>query len=468
VTTAALAALSWGVFALGAVYPWGYWPLSWGALVAGVLGLRHGPGFSSTIRHPVSLALLALGSAVALQLMPLPPAVLRTVSPATLGFIEEYMQVPEAAAAAATGATDTAAVARSRPISLRPRATGTALMLVLALGVMVAGGAAGLGVRDARRLAAGIVALGVAVALVALVQRSTYNGRILWFWEARYSDTAFGPFVNRNHFAGWMVMAISMGLGYFMARAGRSMRDIEGWRSRVLWLSSPEAAGVVLSGAALAVMGLTLVLTASRSGTGCFIAAMMVVIAAAMRTRARTRLPGRRRTIMVVYVASLAAFTVIGTGLPAMADRFSSPGTSTPYALGERLNLWRDALQVMRRFPVTGTGLNTYTAVTPFFQTGVTPTSDEAHNDYLQLAAEGGLLVGLPALALVVTFAREVLRRFRAGRVSVTSYWLRVGAVAGLIAIALQESVEFSLQLPGNAVMFAALCAVALHAPEPA
>jgi O-antigen ligase len=169
---------------------------------------------------------------------------------------------------------------------------------------------------------------------------------------------------------------------------------------------------------------------------------------------------------MVGYVACLAFVTVVWTGLPAVAARFSYDTAPSPIALGGRVDLWNDALDVMRRFPLTGTGLNTYTIVTPFYQERDTPTSDEVHNDYLQLAAEGGLLVGLPAIGLAIVFIREVRRRFRAGAHSLTSYWLRVGAVAGLLAIAVQESVEFSLQLPGNAVMFAALCAIALHGPE--
>jgi O-antigen ligase len=115
---------------------------------------------------------------------------------------------------------------------------------------------------------------------------------------------------------------------------------------------------------------------------------------------------------------------------------------------------------------VTGTGINTFTYVTPFFKTDGVANADEAHNDYLQLAAEGGLLVGVPAIALMAVFIREVVRRFRATARSVTSYWLRVGAIAGLVAIAIQESVEFSLQLPGNAMMFTALCMLAVHKPE--
>ena len=87
----------------------------------------------------------------------------------------------------------------------------------------------------------------------------------------------------------------------------------------------------------------------------------------------------------------------------------------------------------------------------------------EAHNDYLQLLVEGGWLVTVPALVLLVLFVREVHRRFREGRDDRTGYWIRLGAVTGLVAIACQEVVEFSLQMPGNAALFVLLCAVAVR-----
>jgi O-antigen ligase len=86
----------------------------------------------------------------------------------------------------------------------------------------------------------------------------------------------------------------------------------------------------------------------------------------------------------------------------------------------------------------------------------------EAHNDYLQLAAEGGLLLGIPAALCLGLFVISVLRRFHEGERDRT-YWLRVGGVIGLAAIALQEAVDFSLQIPGNALLFAVLCAITLH-----
>jgi O-antigen ligase len=460
-----IATVSWGVLAFGAVYPWAYWPLFWGALIVGLLGLRVGAGIRVTLREPLSLALIAVSCAMLLQLVPLTPSILGTVSPATVAFIQDYMP-PPVAGPAPDGFPAPESARRSQPISLRPRATVVALSATLALGLMVVGGASGLGVTGARRIAAALLILGVIVAVMAMVQGPAFRGRIYGLWEPLHANTATGPFVNRNHFAGWMVMAMSAGLGYFVAIASRPARRLYGWRSHLLWWFSPEASGIVLAGLALGVMGLALGQTASRSGAVCFVVALLVLGTAAIRNRLRAGTPQPQPKLMMASMVFLGFVTLVWASLPAIASRFPSDSERSPFAVGGRAALWNDALQVVRRFPLTGTGLNTYTVVSPFYQDGLTPTADQAHNDYLQLAAEGGLLVGIPILCLVAVFAREVRRRFRAGGQRLTSYWLRAGAVAGLLAIAVQESVDFSLQLPGNAVMFAALCAVAVHRPE--
>jgi O-antigen ligase len=112
-----------------------------------------------------------------------------------------------------------------------------------------------------------------------------------------------------------------------------------------------------------------------------------------------------------------------------------------------------------------GTGLNTYWAAALFYQQhDLSFFFGQAHNDYLQLAAEGGLLVTIPAIVCLIVFVRDVRRSLNSSR-GETSWWLRAGAVVSLIAVGLQETVDFSLQMPGNAVLFAAVCAVALHAP---
>ena len=79
------------------------------------------------------------------------------------------------------------------------------------------------------------------------------------------------------------------------------------------------------------------------------------------------------------------------------------------------------------------------------------------------MLAEGGALVAIPAVALLIVIAGTIRRRFRAVRPGGTDYWIRAGAATGILAIALQEIGEFSLQMPGNAVLFVVLLAMAMR-----
>ena len=120
-----------------------------------------------------------LSSAIVLQLVPAAPSALAAVSPSTQMFLRDYVQVPDEAVAAATDrAVGAGTIPASHPLSLRPRATVTALAFTLALGAMVSGALFGLGLKQARHLAAGLLVLGFIVALDAIVQRSVSNGRI--------------------------------------------------------------------------------------------------------------------------------------------------------------------------------------------------------------------------------------------------------------------------------------------------
>jgi O-antigen ligase len=133
-----------------------------------------------------------------------------------------------------------------------------------------------------------------------------------------------------------------------------------------------------------------------------------------------------------------------------------------------RIQLWKDTLPVAQEFWVTGSGLNTYgrlMVVMP--HTDLTTDPVQAHNDYLQLAVEGGLLVGVPALLLLFAVARQVARGLRASQ-DALGWWVRMGAVAGLCGMAVQELSEFSLQVPGVSLLCGVAVALAIHAPASA
>jgi len=168
-------------------------------------------------------------------------------------------------------------------------------------------------------------------------------------------------------------------------------------------------------------------------------------------TRARVAALGGLALLLVV------SFAWAGVN---MSDRFATGGGSVDL----RRHIWRDATAVIRDFPVVGTGLNTFSVAMTRYQT---PPNDahfqEAHSDYLQVVVEGGVLLAVPAAAALALLVAGIRRRFAAGDEDGMAYWLRVGATTGLVAIALQSLVEFSLQMPGNAVMAVVLMAIALH-----
>jgi O-antigen ligase len=302
-----------------------------------------------------------------------------------------------------------------------------------------------------------VTVIGGIVALVGIVQKPLFAGQIYGFWTPQQIGNPFGPFVNKNHFAGWMLMCIPLTLGLICAGLTRATRGgRRGLRQRVLWFSSDNANQILLLAGAATVMALSLTLTMSRSG----MAALAVSVLITSWIVARSGDTGTSRATALMWLAGPAVVVVAWVGIDVIVTRFADADWR---ALNGRRDAWTDAWSIARQFPLFGTGLNTYGVATLFYQKhDLAVHYAQAHNDYLQLAVEGGLLLTVPAVACIATFVRDVRRRFREDACC-SAYWIRAGAVTSLVAIALQESVEFSLQMPGNAALFAVICGVALH-----
>lgn len=438
---------AWGVLAFGAIYSWARWPLLAACVVAGAWGLtRPVPRERRGVNRPMLTGLALVILAVSVQLVPLGQTTIRHWSLATHAFLRQYDVVYAMSAGEL-----------AHPMSIDPAKTWTGLGMLAGLGFMLLGLTRGIGGRDLRVIAPRLVGLGLLVSMIGIVQKALWNGRVYGFWEPiNRNAVAFGPFINRNHFAGWLLLVLPVAIAYFASLVAKGMGDLEpGWRKRMVWFSTPEASRAVLTGFAVLVMAVALTLTMSRSGIACFLLAMVLSAFHVLRwqaSAARGRLTG---TFLAVVVATAVAWA----GIDAVATRFAE----VDWQLAGRAGAWADAWRIHRSFPWFGTGLNTYGSATLLlqeFQKGVVHYV-EAHNDYLQLLVEGGWLVAAPALLLIGLFGREVRRRFREDLDDRTGHWLRLGAVTGIVAVAFQEAVEFSLQMPGNAALFTVLCAVA-------
>ena len=449
--------IAWGALAFGAEYPWAYAPLLILAVTIGALCLTAPTAGPSGFR-PLLVPLALVFAAVTIQLIPLPAPVLAALSPARLA--HDWTALLAASVPAAPGAEPTAAAGPS-PLSINPTRTLLGAAFLAGFSLFFAGTCRALGAVRASAVGRGVIAVGVVVALIAIVQAASDSPRVYGFWWPRKVEAPpAAPFINANHLAGWLLMAFAAAAAYLCSGfAGGRFGAGVGWRRRVRWFASREGSVTLLAGLSAFVIAVAVIVTGSVSG----VAGLLVVCFVLSRclTRRARDMPAPllvRAALIALPVAAIAwvGFDVVGeeVAVASWSD------------VGGRVPIWRDTLHIILNFPLTGTGWNTYGIAMLAYQTsspGVHVV--EAHNDYLQLAAEGGLLVGIPFAFAAVMFARQVRSRFHEATDDFRIYWLRVGAVAGILALAVQSLVDFSLQMPGNAVLFTLLMAIAVHRP---
>jgi hypothetical protein len=440
--------LAWGAAAFGGNYPWAYQPLLVSSTILGTVACLRGFGRLRRVRS-LAIAYGAVVAAVVVQLIPIPSGALQLVSPHAITFLQKHDL-----AYALGGAS-------SHPLSIDPDRTLIGLGFVASFGVLLFGIAATLDMGKAWRLCVALTIIGTALAMVGIVQHAVSPDRLYGFWMPYQPAHSFGPFVNRNHFAGWMVMVLPMSLGLVLATTVEGLQGVRPTsRDRILWFGTREGSFAVLVAMASAVMGCALVLTMSRLG---IIAAAAAIAMMYMRAR-RVGTAVSARRLMTAFFVVLLGVALISGGIDRVSTRF---GSMKLFDTAGRLGIWADTVHVIRDFWPTGSGFNTFGRSMLEYQTAMPDAFvREAHNDYLQLIAEGGVLVGVPIAAVIVTFVVIARRAARSDHDSRTR-WLRAGAASGLFAIGIQSLGDFSLQMPGNAALFVALCGLLLQEDMP-
>jgi len=294
-----------------------------------------------------------------------------------------------------------------------------------------------------------IAATGVVLILVSLVQRTTAPSLLLWTWKpADPAAKPFGPFVNPNHLATWLLMAGSLTAGYLVSHNRALGLTQSSLRLRVRdWLA--DGRGMLLA-AALVAMVVGIAATLSRAAIVGAAAALAVGIALSdANHRGRT---GK----VVATIVALVLSAALWSNRDALARKFEAVTT-----LG-RLEIWRETVPVLRDFWVAGTGVGTYGPTMLHYQTGFREVHfNQAHSEYVQTAAEGGLLVVAPLVVALGAALRLGRRRLLEDRRPIS--WVRIGAAAGLAGAAAQGLFETGLRIPANGLLAAVLAGIALH-----
>jgi O-antigen ligase len=301
-------------------------------------------------------------------------------------------------------------------------------------------------VRDAIRMTA---LCGGTVAGITLLQHITAPHSLYWVLRpvSRNAEFPFGPFVNRNDMAAWMVMALPLAAGYMLARL-----DIRRREGRLNVESAFDATGVWLS-AGICLMAATLVATLSRSGITAGVAG-----AAAIVFLSRGRMERRGRAWLL---AALSLVALIGAAYANLGALMARVGETIGSGVGGRREIWSATLSMIRDFPVAGVGVGSYQRAMTVYQPAHDFAFNHAHNEYLQLLAEGGVLMAVPLTVGIVAGIVAVAGALRRDRTP--TYWMRIGAASSLVAIGVQNLWETGLRMPANAVLCALCLAIAVH-----
>lgn len=430
----ALLMLAASPFAFGAVEESAWVPLLCGAFVLGVASFVRGRRAGHTadaLRPPGAGLLLGLHALVLLQLVPLPPRVLAFVSPGSFSFYNDNLILP---------------LTSWRPVAVSPPDTLRGLAFLAGMSAFYFAVCREFSRTPWRRRMAGtIVGVGFLMTLVGLAQSAAGTTRIYGLFQPRWDWAVYGPYVNRNHFAGYLVMAIPLGVAFAAEALERLVRSWRRRRRGWLALGEPEGSAAIRRSAEAMVLMVGLLASQSRGGLMAFgLSAVLFPLAF------------RRRRLALLVIATVALLGVAWVGVGGLVRGFESRSLGT-----SRLDLWADALRLVPRFPILGAGLNGFAIAYPAVQTlRRGEWYGEAHNDYLQALLDMGLSGALAVLVLVATLLRAASRN--APRSA-----LDAGLLGSVLASCAHAFVDFNWQIPANAATAVALAGLVMGGTNP-
>jgi O-antigen ligase len=348
---------------------------------------------------------------------------------------------------------DTGGALLSSPVSslsIDPYSTRLALVQIVALLIYFAAALAFIDSPKRLRLMVRTVTIfGFLLAFLGIIQYFTSPGKIYWLKELPQS-IPFGPFYNRHHFAAYMELAMSVPLGLLFS--GAIERD-----KRPLYIF------------AIVLMGIALIMTSSRGAMISVVAEVMFLVAfmgfrrdketedkGEKSSRVRTALT--RVGLALALMLFLVGGAVLFGGESALSRMVGTVNMDDPTT--GRAHFWGVTLDIIRSHPVIGSGLGSFgLAYTQFDSRNGAFRLEQAHNDYLQVMSDAGIIgAGLALFFIVALFRMGFARRetddlFRRG--------VATGALAGCFAVLVHSFFDFTLHTTANALLFLMLATLA-------
>ena len=288
-----------------------------------------------------------------------------------------------------------------------------------------------------------LMSMGFFVSIFGILQHLTFNGKLYWARTMHYGGYPFGPYVNRNHFAGFAELLIPIALVPLVLGKVRRER-------------------LVLVGLFALVPSVALMLSASRGGIVSFAVEMTLLFLLLMVRRIRSKY-----VLMGGLIVLTAVMVVSWIGVQEVLQRFSAMRTSD-VSTDKRASMRRDTYRIFLEHPVLGTGLGTLPLVFPAYDSLYDAKFvNHSHNDYLETLSDTGILGGLCCAWFLGVLFIQALRGM-ADLGSSFAAALNLSGLVGCCGLLVHSLVDFNLHIPANALLFFVAAFMATARLQPA
>ncbi|RMG03668.1 MAG: hypothetical protein D6726_05100 [Nitrospirae bacterium] len=284
--------------------------------------------------------------------------------------------------------------------------------------------------------------------LFSIIQYLLWNGKIYWLRPLTLGGTPFGPYVNRNHYAGLMEMVFPLVVALFLYY--RPAVVYGSFRERIADLIGQARTNLhLLYGFSGLLIAVSVFLSLSRGG---IISLSLSMVAFGVFLILRE---GPTRKSVLIMLFFLAVLVAVGWfGWDPIFERFEKIRNPSGEISGLRLPLWRDSLQGIRDFFLTGTGFGSFRYVYPHYRTiSGDRIAAHAHNDIIELLFEGGLIGFVLFAGFLFSVVKTGFRNVQK-RKDPYAVYLFYGGISGLFAILVHSITDFNLHIGANGLYF--------------
>lgn len=293
-----------------------------------------------------------------------------------------------------------------------------------------------------------IALFGGLLAFSSILQFYLTDDVALWFRPSPINSIVVGPYVNHNHYAGLMEMIFPVVLGLFLfyrPRIGNTPL-LKG----IIQIFNQERANIhLLIGAAALLIVVSIFVSLSR---GAMISSCLSLIVFTYFLLKRKISKGNTTILIGVIMAS--ALAIGWFGWDQILHRFANLKNAHGIIYESRLVFWKNTIDLIKAFFLTGSGIGTFSDIYPTFRTFLDIHHlFHAHNDYLELLAEGGIIGFILCACFIITLLYKTNAVYSRRR-DAFSIYLYIGCLTAIVAMLLHSFVDFNLHVGANGLWF--------------